>query len=262
MAKQWRTGYEGLLWEIFFAFPRALPLPVQPESEALVYSFIVEEGTAVSLKDVLNEVLESLRHTKGRNDSQPWARLKFAVEQFFGLNDSAPRSFSAIDRELGGAGKTAKRLVENALFHLRHTQKKRLSCFFAPSPWRVAEIEKGLEKLHEILVENNELRIENADLRKRLNMGNPSPILSARAEAQLLQDAIDELLKTRTKRNIPQATLTALRGILSQERITTYSQLLELMETGKIRRVHGIGKTRERTCGEILQIAQIPKAPS
>lgn len=119
-----KTGPENLLRAIFRDKPPDVP----------IYSnFTNSDGTTVSLKDALNIALDTLRPTRGKNDSGPWPRRKTVLDKCYGLNGEkltlaviavkcriAPRSVYSIKRE--------------TLRELRRDEKvtRLLSVFFVP----------------------------------------------------------------------------------------------------------------------------------
>lgn len=96
------------------------------------YPYIIVEERKVELMNGLKRSFENLPLSKGKNDSQKWARWQRILELHFGLKDGIVRSLSEVGKELGGITYQAVRQMENRA--LRKLQRsKYLRQFLIPS---------------------------------------------------------------------------------------------------------------------------------
>ncbi|TSC56288.1 MAG: hypothetical protein Greene071421_257 [Parcubacteria group bacterium Greene0714_21] len=118
-------GPENLLRAIFRDKPADTPICT---------TITKENGETLSLQAALNNALDTLPFTKGKNDHRRWARRKTVLDKSYGLN-----GIRFTPREIGTQMPISPRYVTRtrieALRELRRSEKviQRLSTFFVPT---------------------------------------------------------------------------------------------------------------------------------
>ena len=118
------------------AGPGTLLRAIFPEkpSDAPILHYIMQGETRIPLKDVLNEALDTLPLTRGKNDSGPWPRWKTVLDQSYGLNRSK-LTRGAIAQSCRIDPRYVSKIKREALIELRRDAEvmERLEAFFIPA---------------------------------------------------------------------------------------------------------------------------------
>ena len=120
------------------AGPGTLLRAIFPEkpSDAPILDYIMQGETRIPLKDVLNEALDTLPLTRGKNDSGSWPRWKTVLDQSYGLN-GVKLTPKAIEARCRINSVSIPKIKREALIELRRNAEvmERLEAFFiAPPP--------------------------------------------------------------------------------------------------------------------------------
>jgi len=93
------------------------------------------DGTILTLRDALNEALDTLPPTRGSGDSAPWARRKTVLDHYYGLSgDKLERQ--AIAQKLHTDPRYVSRIRRDVLTELRRNERvtQMLRAFFVLPP--------------------------------------------------------------------------------------------------------------------------------
>lgn len=102
-----------------------------------IYTTITQNGgTTLSLRDALNEALDTLRLTKGNNDRRPWARWKIVLDKSYGLNGIRFKPKEIVAQWPTIPLRSVSAIKREALRELRRNEGviQMLSAFFVPTP--------------------------------------------------------------------------------------------------------------------------------
>jgi len=235
----------------------------------LCYPYIVIEKNGqkrrLTLKDALEEVLEILPLTQGKDDKQEWPRYKKLLELRYGLKDGKWRTHREVSQEFRVIGEeTVSKIEDCALKILKHNQihSERLKKFLIPKELQEIKIIK--EKLIELEKENHRLKEENKNLNEFLDkIGlsekyrkeyfsklNPHTYIPLIRRALLDAAIFEELIS-----NFPNSMVwnrILEHGNRKDPAILKISQLRQMTQSGQIKSVKGIGEKGASFLKEIL----------
>lgn len=121
--------YEELLRYIF---GENVPGEGVQSYEGRVQPIVLKGGTAVSLKTVLEEMLDTLPRKKGIKETERWQRYKMVLVLRFGLEGWERHSLGEASRKLDMSGSWVRELQYQARALLRHPERSRHLIAFVP----------------------------------------------------------------------------------------------------------------------------------